>query len=804
MVIKIENTRQTLRIHTMTSRGEVFGQSANDLTFIVPGFIDSGLAQRCWSESAELDQIAFAARLRVLKKCQEFERALEGTYNSVARTINKVYPRFKSPDASEWGQVTTMQVTRMLDPRPNAPLLTLLAVHRHLMNDSVHFVADPRSHRMTHTFRLRPQHQVDNYKLVTSWIRSNDEKVKAFATDAQKVIDISRDVTHNSFGEPPSKASIPLQAYPPSHLSIIQFLQYAIRPNRDLQVDPYTAFAPLLIKRVERYDTVINADVIRLFLVEIGVFAPWEDIIPGKVELNIQYPSISRLAVKQPAKTPTREIIDDPLDSIRHDFGALPVYVIDDATAEELDDGLSYEVVPNEPDLAWVHVHIADPTAYVNPEDQAARKARLQTRTAYFLHNFWPMLPPDLAHAGLARNDEPLDRARQQKVMTFSFKVDEGGHIIEYKIRPGVVRNLITIPYDHVDAFLGIDRRSSSTYPFQEHEGHRATTFDLKPLESHRKSLEGLWEVAQRLTRPRKLLPIFAWSLPRVALSLKSGSLLTHPASTSPIVYRGFPSLTYEVRNVEWFEGGSKKLVAEYMKAAARVASRFFSDHQIPMLRRGMHPMRVESPEALENLLSSRDALQYVNAIDAVKAEIIAKPGYYSLGPVGHWQLGIPDGEGYVRVTSPLRRYLDMVAHWQIKYALKPSAFSSMPFPPSKLEKIAVETSRSDINYKRAEDLQLRQWAHIYIKRYMDEQNRLHDGKNLQMLEEMDAVVLANPVYDLQINRRVARSYLPSLGIPVRLGYKTKDDYPIGSVVKVRTSLIDTSFNPYYLVEPLS
>jgi len=53
----------------------------------------------------------------------------------------------------------------------------------------------------------------------------------------------------------------------------------------------------------------------------------------------------------------------DPAEHLRHDFGNFPVSVVDDAGAEELDDGLSIEPVPNEPSSAWIHVHIVDPTS---------------------------------------------------------------------------------------------------------------------------------------------------------------------------------------------------------------------------------------------------------------------------------------------------------------------------------------------------------------------------------------------------------------------------------------------------------
>jgi hypothetical protein len=54
----------------------------------------------------------------------------------------------------------------------------------------------------------------------------------------------------------------------------------------------------------------------------------------------------------------------DPVESMRRDFGDIPVYVIDSPTAHELDDGISIEETP---DGVWVHAHIADPSHLIPP-----------------------------------------------------------------------------------------------------------------------------------------------------------------------------------------------------------------------------------------------------------------------------------------------------------------------------------------------------------------------------------------------------------------------------------------------------
>ena len=40
-----------------------------------------------------------------------------------------------------------------------------------------------------------------------------------------------------------------------------------------------------------------------------------------------------------------------------------------------------------------------------------------------------------------------------------------------------------------------------------------------------------------------------------------------------------------------------------------------------------------------------------------------------------HCGLGLP---GYVQITSPIRRYTDLLAHWQIKVLLRPAVLTSL------------------------------------------------------------------------------------------------------------------------------
>ena len=75
------------------------------------------------------------------------------------------------------------------------------------------------------------------------------------------------------------------------------------------------------------------------------------------------------------------------------------------------------------------------------------------------------------------------------------------------------------------------------------------------------------------------------------------------PNADRPFFYRGFPRLSYTVATYRYTEDGACSLVAECMKAAGRVASRFSLDNNVPVIHVGL-PKTVYVSENTENTCS--------------------------------------------------------------------------------------------------------------------------------------------------------------------------------------------------------
>jgi len=109
------------------------------------------------------------------------------------------------------------------------------------------------------------------------------------------------------------------------------------------------------------------------------------------------------------------------------------------------------------------------------------------------------------------------------------------------------------------------------------------------------------------------------------------------------------------------------------MIIANRVAGLFAKDHAIPVAYRGLStnipPPLVEKAHSL-HLSGTKDLPS------SISREILSTAGGWllqqSATPTSHELLGISaESGGYVQVTSPMRRYLDILAHWQFAAFLR-------------------------------------------------------------------------------------------------------------------------------------
>ncbi|KAJ1831104.1 3'-5' RNA exonuclease complex component [Coemansia sp. RSA 2711] len=290
--------------------------------------------------------------------------------------------------------------------------------------------------------------------------------------------------------------------------------------NAKISQNPYGPLVPPILKKMRCYDG-SESDVAQRFLVDIGVRPHWHNPAFGdsaitESPLRAAAETCSRRFLRgdsatvdkataatdakpieaadaPPPNAPWRPdlqkretlitqscngvgIIDrtqfygrDICEDFRHDFGDLQVYTIDNAATRDVDDGISVETVPGAGGRpqTWLHIHVADPTALIHPGHVVADAAAEQMATSYYAEATKHMLPPELVmqRISLCRrmDGSPVN------TMTFSARLDDDGNIIEYKVRPGRVRNVLATPYELLDRYLSYETAcSEAAHSFAE------------------------------------------------------------------------------------------------------------------------------------------------------------------------------------------------------------------------------------------------------------------------------------------------------------------------------------------------
>ena len=758
----------------------------------MPALVPADLTARCGTTEIAQGEINIHARVEVLKRLKYIEKAVEDAYAIWSQQGPNVYDKVKHRNPSKWATTTVAEVASLVFREPN--LITIFATHKFLMNHPLQFVAHPYYHAI-HTFNVRPQIHVDEIQMIRNWTRLRDGPIQDFGDKARVIIQKSQGSPY--IGTPSQTPGD--HSWNFKDKVILSFLLRSLRPTRSTQSDPYSLGQSAILKGIDPKGPPVTDEEVQTVLVKLGVIAPWQDlqVMTPELDLDLEDEASSpkiradnakvAKAFSAPRKNgplgPDDFYPSDPLESVRHDFGDAPVFVIDDAQAEELDDGFSIERIPSEPDNFWVHVHIADPASVIPPTHVLAQKAAKQLETVYFLHRSWPLFPRSLVHSPQYGLSLGARKGLPNNVLTLSSKVDANGDIIDIKVRAGIVRNINIVSYDAVDHALNVSL-DVQTYPFG---GEPPKPQPQSLPESHVKDLRELMLVSDRLVAKRYRDGNFTTSVATAAITnfQRIPGNIESP-TLRPSVFKGFPEFRYSVSYTHDKDTGSHAMVAEMMKLGCRVISRFCLANDIPVLRRVAPPPMMTSDSDLQKLLDMRMPNTCVPVEEAIKYMSYQSPSEYSLEAKGHSGLGVPDGEGYVRATSPLRRYMDLVMHWQIHHALLgySSPTRRYPFDAEKLLSLGRTVKASEKMLKNLTLQHQRYWHIAFLKRWAEDTARGVERQD-DPLKKLHGITLSLPAVDTTSRKYQTEVLIPIIGMRVHLVNLDNSNIPSGSLLPV-------------------
>ncbi|MEM9923919.1 MAG: ribonuclease R family protein [Cyanobacteria bacterium P01_D01_bin.50] len=382
-------------------------------------------------------------------------------------------------------------------------------------------------------------------------------------------------------------------------------------------------------------------------LVDLGWWSSNENLFLRRSSIPVQFPTkVIDVAHERLSAPPP-----DP-DKNRLDLTNLKVYTVDDETTTEIDDGLSWEMLPDNRERVWVH--IADPTRWVLPEDELDLDARKRGSTVYLPTGMVPMFPEILATGPMS-----LVQGEICCALSFGIILNETGAVEDYSIHASLIKPTYRLTYEDVDEILESGVREEP---------------EIAAL--------GKWAKIRKSWRYKQ--GAISISMPEATIKVKDD----------------------EVKIELLDDSHSRQLVAEMMILAGEVAAHYGKTHNIPLPFRGQ-PQPELPPE--EELL-----LLPAGFVRACAMRRCMPKSEMSINPLRHAGLGL---ENYTQATSPIRRYSDLLTHFQIKAHLRGEI---PPFSAEQLKEVVMNVTSTTQEVVMVERQTNRYWALEYLRRHLD------------------------------------------------------------------------------------
>ncbi len=669
------------------------------------------------------------AGANLIRKISIFQQAADGVFRRNADRLNRMYeliaPMNKSEGPRQKGlREIALIVLQKKDPAELTQAM-LCAVHRALI--PLQNIVWVHSYDLRNpVFEIHSERTMREIAQVRDWVREYQEGITENVTESFPVISASISAGHpqnpiSSFlrkaraaiaqsrlsrplsasgavgpslvkVEPVPPASrvyreIPGQVFDDNEKAIIRYFDAWVASRYINLFTNLSSMGPMILRATGMYDNLLfSREIGFTFLQELGIVTPWEDRscyklagmrLPGhglvcEETTQLQH-TAQQWARSLLSDNPTDSAykLEDSMATLRRDWDNLPVFCIDSAETLERDDGLSLQPVEGSSTEYWIHVHVANPSAFISQESPIGRYAAQLSQSVYLPEHKYPMLSPSLTngHFSLA-NGRPC--------LTFSARISSEGDILENAISSGIVRSVHYLTPNTVARALGLDVSDESEsisllsvggkLPANTRD-HENTTGDILN-DRHVSILRKLFELSQVAYQKR---------ISRTGLDFRSSKratvmrpkvflseVLEKPSQVNDSrvrQYEGDPIISLEVKP----RGSTlvNDMVAELMITAGRVAASWCMDRNIPIPYRGIErdpEPRIQPEEFKKTLVDSTlesGIVEYIRLLGQAGA---------SASPLEHVALGL---SAYCKATSPLRRYIDLYTHWQIEAALR-------------------------------------------------------------------------------------------------------------------------------------
>ncbi|KAH8506140.1 hypothetical protein H0E87_013102 [Populus deltoides] len=385
-------------------------------------------------------------------------------------------------------------------------------------------------------------------------------------------------------------------------------------------------------------------------LIDIGYFPVHVNLDMLKLNIHTDHPDEIISAAEDLLSEPV-----DPDKINRKDLTHLKVYAIDVDEADELDDALSATRLQDGRIKVWIHV--ADPARYVQPGSKVDREAMRRGTSVFLPTATYPMFPEKLAMEGMS-----LKQGEVCNAVTVSVILHSDGCIAEYSVDNSIIKPTYMLTYESASELLHMNLDEEA---------------ELKLL-SEAASLRLQWRCEQGAVD---------------TATLETRIKVPNPEDPEP-------SINLYVENQA---DPAMRLVSEMMLLCGEVIATYGSCNNIPLPYRGQPQSNID--------VSAFAHLPEGPVRSAAIVRIMRGAEIDIRKPIRHGVLGLP---GYVQFTSPIRRYLDLLAHYQVKAVLRGD---SPPLSAGQLEGMASLINMQTRVVRRLCSSSLQYWMIEFLKR---------------------------------------------------------------------------------------
>ncbi|MEO0407479.1 MAG: ribonuclease R family protein [Cyanobacteria bacterium P01_A01_bin.135] len=328
---------------------------------------------------------------------------------------------------------------------------------------------------------------------------------------------------------------------------------------------------------------------------------------------------------------------------------------------------------------ARLWIHIADPTRWISPGDELDLEARRRSTSLYLPTGTVPMFPDALATGPMSLRQGELCYA-----LSFGVVLDEAGAIANYTISPSLIRPTYRLTYDDVDDILQLQVQA------EQEVGEIAEWAEIRQR----------WRTSQGAINIK---------MPEATIKVYGDEVTISLLETSK----------------------SRRMVAEMMILTGEVTGHYARESGIVVPFRGQPQPELPDEEVLL-LLPAGPVRDCAIRRCMPRSEVLTSP-------LRHAGLGL---DIYTQSTSPIRRYTDLLTHFQLKAHLRGDP---LPFESDALREVVQSVTSTAYEATLVERQTNRYWSLEFLRRHEGEVwqalmlrwLREHENLALVLLEEL-------------------------------------------------------------------